>query len=306
MKKIILVFLLLVSFKTSADVLKLIVPFAAGGPADLVARQVQQDLANELNLSVVLINKPGAGGDIGTQLLLNSDSHDPVLLFHSSALILNILVKKQNFDTSQLTPIVNLGTQSMVLVVNPNSRLKTMADWEKLDSSISITHSNGGVGSATFICGEILTQEIKKNIIQIPFKGQSEQIRSVLDGTVDASFVWTTNAMPYIREKQLYPVAVVSPMRVHELPNTPTFNELSIHHLEFQPFMALFMSSKVSPEIRIKIQSVMSKILLNKETRKPYEKLGLTIIPNPKLDNSFIETQKQIYSRLLENIKISQ
>jgi hypothetical protein len=66
------------------------------------------------------------------------------------------------------------------------------------------------------------------------------------------------------------------------------------------------MSSKVSPEIRIKIQSVMSKILLNKETRKPYEKLGLTIIPNPKLDNSFIETQKQIYSRLLENIKISQ
>jgi len=306
-RKIILVFLLSASATSTAQVLRLIVPFAVGGPMDLFARQVQQDLSRELNLNVVLDHKLGAGGDIATQTVLNTNPREPVLMIQSLAVILNTIIKKQNFDTEQLTPIVGLGTQSLVLVVKPESRLKTIAAWQQLSSDTVVSHAHGGLGSATFICGEILKREIKKNIIDVPFKGgQSEQVMSVLSGTVDASCVWTSPAASYIEQKKLYPVAVVAQTRVPELPNTPTFKELGIQHLDFQPFAALFMNPGIDNKIKTQIQNAMIKILSNKETRKPYENLGLIVPKNPKLDNNFIQTQKQIYNQILQNIKIDQ
>lgn len=309
MKKILLAYLLLMSVAASAtEVLRFVVPFGVGGPNDLIARQVQRDLTRELNLTVVIENKTGAGGDIGTQAVLNATPNESVLLSQASGIVINSIIKKQNFDVEKLIPIVNLGTSPLVIVVRSDSRLKTVGLWQQLDDRAITSNSHGGIGTITFLCGKLFQQEIKKNIVQVPFKGgQVEQVLSVLNGTVDSACVFANAVMPYIEQKKLWPVAVISPTRLAELPNTPTVRELGMPKLDFQPSLALlFMNPGADPELKKQIQSTMVKILSDKETRKPYENLGLTILKNPILPDNFIETQKRIYSRLLQNIDLDQ
>ena len=282
-----------------AQNIKLVVPFAIGGPSDTIAKLVQRDLSRELNTTIVLDYKIGAGGDIGTAAVLAADPKETVLLIHSVSLITNSIIKNQSFDIEQLVPLTNLGTQPLIFVASSSSSLQGKA-WYKTTKNIN--YGSSGVGTSTHIAGELLQKNTAMKLNHVPYKGQGQVINDLLGGSLESAFLWSNFAKPYIDDQKIKALAVVSPTRIASLPNIPTFKEIGVNGLEFQPFNVLLANNTNNTQELVLVQQAMSKILDNKETRAEYEALGLTIPRSVTLPTKFIVDERKYYTKLLSNI----
>ena len=301
MKKILAtLFLLATGLAQATDVIKIVVPYAPGGPADLIAKVVQKDLSQELNRTVVLDYRQGAGGDIGAAAVANADSKETVLLVHSIGLVTNLSSKPSTYNPDRLVPLINLGSQPLVLVVPVTSSLRTIANWRKSPPGKSISFASSGIGSGTHIAGELYKSIIDKELTHIPYKGQGQLIPDLISGQVDSAFMFTVNAVPYVQSNQLYPVAVAATRRLQSMPDVPTFREYKMPEMDIQPWWVLFSNDTKNTAELEEIRTAMVRILSNKKTAQEYRNLGLeqytTILP-PK---DFLDTEKSKYASIIK------
>ena len=292
----------------ATDIIKIVVPYAPGGPADLIAKVVQKDLSQELGRTVVLDYKQGAGGDIGAAAVANSDTKDTVLLIHSIGLVTNLSSKPSTYDYSRLVPLVNLGTQPLVLVVPMTSGLKTVANWRNLPADKNVNFASSGIGSGTHIAGELYKSIINKNLTHIPYKGQGQLIPDLISGQVDSAFMFTVNAVSYVQSNQLHPVAVAANRRLVSLPNVPTFREYHMPDMDIQPWWVLFANDSKNTGELDDIRRVMTKTLGNKKTAQEYYNLGLETPANPIPPGNFLDIEKSKYATIIKKsgIKLDQ
>jgi tripartite-type tricarboxylate transporter receptor subunit TctC len=257
-----------------------IVPFTAGSATDIVARAVFEPLAHELGQSIIVENRPGAGGMIGAGMVANTGHPDGYLLLVSSSshTIIPALYPKVPYDTVQdFTGVTPLGSLPNVLVVSPSKGFHTVNDLVAAAKAEpgTMTYASAGVGSATHFAAERFRLSAGLEGVHVPFRGTPEATTEVMTGRVDFFFGPLASVLPFIRDGKLVPLAVSTPKRAVALPDVPTTTEAGFANSDYTFWVAMFARAKTPAPIVQKLHDATHKILQNSSLREKFAELGV-------------------------------
>lgn len=226
--------------------INLIVPYGAGGSADSRSRQLAQKMSFILKQPIVIDNKPGAGGNIGTEFVARSapDGYTIGMGNFAPMAVNKTLFGNLRYDPeTALTPIILIEKGPLILVVNPNSPYKTIQDIVTAAKAKpgTLTFSSGGIGGSHQLSAELFMQNAGIQMIHVPYKSGSAALTDLMAGNVDMMFDQMYSAVPNIRADKLRPIAITSKKRSLLFPNVPSFAELAypkVEVLNWQGFIA--------------------------------------------------------------------
>ena len=288
---------------TAGEVIKLVVPFAPGTTIDLVAKILQDDLSKRLNRPIVVENKAGAGGAIGSKFVATTDSTDAVLLINSSGLAVNAVFSDSDYNTENLIPMVKIGSAPIILVTSLKSEIYNFQDLLK---SNNVTIGNSGQNSLTFLINEIVKKDINKNLIPVPYKGVNQALPDLLSGDLNGAFLFYASALPYIDTKKIIPIAVMSTTRLSELPKVPTFQELNLTALnDVDPWFAIFGNSKINNKDLNVIKLALVNSLRDPKIIKALRDNGINVAKNSNLSRDFLNNEQAKYRKISHELSRS-
>jgi tripartite-type tricarboxylate transporter receptor subunit TctC len=213
----------------SSSAVRVMVPFAAGGPVDVPARLMNERLSAQTKGTFILENRGGAGGTIGAQQVAQAAPDGQSLLFTTSSIsIAPSLYPNLPFDPLQLTPVSLIAEVPIVLAVRGNSPIKTLAEYiakAKAEPG-RITFGSGGVGSGNHLSGELLKTLGGIDLLHVPFRGMAPGMTALYAGDIDSVFSSTIEALAPARDGRIRILGVCSPERLPELPDVPSIAEL--------------------------------------------------------------------------------
>jgi tripartite-type tricarboxylate transporter receptor subunit TctC len=226
--------------------INLVVPYGAGGNADSRSRQLAQKMSVILKQPIVVDNKPGAGGNIGTEFVARSapDGYTIGMGNFAPMAVNKTLFGNLRYDPeTALTPIILVEKGPLMLVVNPNSPYKTVQDIVTAAKAKpgTLTFSSGGIGGSHQLSAELFMQNAGIQMIHVPYKSGSAGLTDLMGGNVDMMFDQMYSAAPSIRADKLRPIAITSKKRSPLFPNVPSFAELGypkVEVLNWQGFIA--------------------------------------------------------------------
>jgi tripartite-type tricarboxylate transporter receptor subunit TctC len=245
--------------------IRLIVGFTPGGGADFVARQVAQHLAQALDTSVVVDNKPGANGTLAAADVarMPGDGYTLLLGVSASQSISPVLMPKLPYDPMRdFTPITQVGYTPLVLVVNNRTPAKTVGEFLRYVNSSSdpVTYGSAGTGNITHMAAELFVQSTgTANLRHIPYKGSSQVITDLLGGHISAYFDTLPSSLPFIQSGQLRALGVTSGERSAAAPEIPTMREAGAPNYEATTWFGVFAPSGLSPELTNRLQEAIHK-----------------------------------------------
>jgi len=248
---------------------KIIVPTPAGGPVDVVARLVANNLAPKLGQSVVVDNRPGAGNTIGSKEAALAEPDGYTLLYSSaSGLVLApMLQKNAGYDPiTSYDPIALVAASSNILVVHPSvpaSSVQELVAYAKANPG-KVNFSSGGVGVLPHLIGEMFKARAGIDIVHVPYRGGGPSINDVVAGQIQMTFEGTSVLLPLIQAGKLRALAVTSPSRIRELPDVPTMIESGFPGFSSTSWTGLLAPAKTPPEIIARINA-----LINEAVRTP-------------------------------------
>jgi tripartite-type tricarboxylate transporter receptor subunit TctC len=263
--------------------IKAVIPFGAGSAADVVPRLFFDRLSAELGQPIVVENRGGAGGTLGTAIVAKADPDGYSILANSSALtIAPAIFPKLAFDTSRdLASVLMIGSSANVMIV-PNARpWKTVADFiaDAKAKPGSISFGSVGIGSAVHISAEKFRLAAGIETTHVPYRGGSEVIADILGGRVDFYFCPLATALPLIRAGQVRALVVSTPHRVVDLPDVPTPSEAGLKDAESAIWFGVFMPSKTPRETIEKFHAAGVKVLSDPATQDSLKNLGVEPLP---------------------------
>ena len=260
-----------------------VVPQAAGGTNDIVARLIAPALGEALGTSIVVENRPGAGGNIGTQSVARAakDGYTLLLTINSAQAINPSLYKNPGFDPiHDFVPLYYVGATPYVLVSPPGSPYKTLADVvaaaKKRPGELS--YASAGNGTISHLLGAMLNTSAGLEMQHIPYKGVAPAINDVLGGQVPLAFASLPSALNYIKAGKLQAIAISSAKRSSAAPEIPTIAE-TYPDCVGEVWVALFAPSDVNSEAAKKIQLAMGKVLARPDVREKLSAQGLDLSP---------------------------
>ncbi|MEY4748917.1 MAG: hypothetical protein RIQ60_1131 [Pseudomonadota bacterium] len=243
--------------------LKMIVPAPAGGTMDVVARLVGQQLSADIGQPVIVENKPGAGGGIGIQALLQAPADGNTLLMGASNLLAEIpLVMKQPFDAlKDVLPLASIARSGVVLVANSASPAQDFRGLVKqLEQNKGKTsYATYSAGTVSHYAGAILSDQLGLDMTHVPFAGSPPALQNLLGGQVDIMFDGMLTSVPMIKAGKLRAYAYTGSTRSRHLPDVPTMAELGFPQLQFVGWIGVIGSAKLPAAELAKIQAALKK-----------------------------------------------
>lgn len=244
---------------------RLIVPFPAGGVNDIIARIVAQKMTESLGQQVIVDNRPGAGGNIGTDLVAKSAADGYTLLSGGmGSLVMNPIIAKVPYDTLRdFSPVILMATAPNVLVVHPSlpaSNVKELIALAKARPG-QLNYSSGGVGSTPHLSGALFAAMSKTNIVHVPYKGTAPATTDLLAGNVQLSFLGIPPAFPHIKDGKLRPLAVTGTARTPALPGVPTVAESGLPGYEVSPWYGVLAPAGTPSTVVAKLNGEISRIM---------------------------------------------
>ncbi|QHI99896.1 tripartite tricarboxylate transporter substrate binding protein [Xylophilus rhododendri] len=266
--------------------IRLIVPFATGGVTDTSARIVAEKLGQQLGQPVVVDNRPGAAGNIGTQLVAQAEPDGYTLLLgYDGTMVINPHVyAKVPFDTvKDFAPIGKIGDALLLAVVNPKVQATNLAELQTLARNTpgGISYGSSGTGGTTHLAGEMLRQRTGANLVHIPYKGGGPALADVVGGTLPMTFTAVAGAMPFIKAGQVGPIGVTSRQRAPSLPDTPTFIEQGLKDFEINSWVGLLAPVKTPRPVIDKLNQALNKVLAAPDMLERLNSLGIVAMPGP-------------------------
>ena len=263
--------------------IKATIPFGAGSAADVVPRLVFDRLAAELGQPIVIENRVGAGGTLGTAAVAKADPDGYSIVAHSSALtIAPSIFPNLAFDaTKDLASVLMIGSSANVMIV-PNARpWKTVQDFiaDAKAKPGSISFGSVGIGSAVHISSEKFRLAAGVEATHVPYRGGSEVIADILGARIDFYFCPLATALPLIREGQVRALLVSTPKRVADLPDVPTPLEAGLKDADSEIWFGVFMPSKTPRDIVEKFRAAGVKVLTEPAMQDSLKKLGVEALP---------------------------
>lgn len=263
----------------------MIVPQAAGGTNDIVGRVVSQKLGEVLGASVVVENRPGAGGNIGTQLAAkaNKDGHTLLMTISSSQAINPALYKAPGFDpVADFQPVSLIGAVPNVLLANPSFPAKTVPELLALAKSKpgTLQYASAGNGTLNHLLGEMLNQMAGIDLQHVPYKGVAPALNDVLGGQLPLMFGSLPSTLAHIKAGRLRALAVSSPQRSPVLPDVPTLAEF-VPGYSGTLWIGLFAPAGVPKAVIDRLQDGMRQAMADKELRDKLEAQGVELAGTP-------------------------
>ncbi len=260
----------------------ILVPFAAGGTVDIIARTVGQRLTTELGKTFIVDNRGGAGGSIATTAMVRSTPDGHTLLFHHEGLVFNAALYDLPYDTARdVIPVAYIGATPNVLVVNKNVPVKSVHDFLALARAKpgSINYGSGGVGSAGHLPLELLQSMAGLKMQHVPYKGSGPAIADLIGGQIQAMLLTIPAVIPYIEAGTLRAIATSGRKRSPALPNLPTLAEAGVTGFDYAPWYGVFAPAGTPPAVVQKIHDAVNKVIAEPEIRDKLARQGLEVNP---------------------------
>ena len=290
-----------------------VVPYAAGGSSDIRSRQIAQKLSTYFGKPVVVDNRPGAGGNIGTDYIAKAVPDGYVIgLGNFAPLAVNkALFAKLAYDpATDLAPIALIERGPLVMSVSTTSPSKTA---QELISRIqakpgSMSYASGGLGGSHHLAGELFKQNAKLDMVHVAYKGGAPATNDLIAGNVDLMFEWIFAAMPYLKgdSAKLRPLAITSAKRSLLLPDVPTFDELGIKGMEMSNWFGVVAPKGTPPAVIAKLNQTINRAIREADVADKITSQGNEVAGGtPEEFGAFIKTESDRWSRLVKthNIK---
>lgn len=290
--------------------IRLIVPWAAGGTTDMIARVLSEPLARALGQPVIVDNKPGAGGNIGTAQAVKEkpDGYTLILATSTTQAINPHLYQKTGFDPKKdFTSIIYLGSVPNVLVVSAKSPFKSVQDVlnQARKDPGKLSYGSGGNGSSQHIAGSMFKQAANVEILHVPYKGGAPAVSDLMAGQID--IMLDTGSMGHIQGGSLRALAVASAKRVPALPQVPTFAEAGLPGLQAAAWYGVTGPAGIPKEIVGRLNGEFNKLLKDPVVAKRLQDIGAEIGGGTSQDlERLAESELRRYGAVLKdgNIKV--
>ncbi|MDQ6685133.1 MAG: tripartite tricarboxylate transporter substrate binding protein [Pseudomonadota bacterium] len=255
-----------------------VVPFPPGGTTDVLARLIAQKLGTALGVTILVENKAGAGGSLGSEFASRAAPDGYTILggtISSHAINVSLYPKLGYDPVKSFEPIALIGTNPTVLVVNPQSPYKSLADVIAAGKAKKpLTGASAGSGTSQHLSLELLKSKAGIDITHVPYKGSSPAIQDVMGGQVDLMFDTTVVAGPFIDSGKLRALAVTSSKRLPSMPTVPTVAE-TVPGYEVISWQAIFAPAGTPKPIIERLHTEIAKILASADMQERLGKLGM-------------------------------
>lgn len=262
----------------------LVVAFPPGGGTDIVARKVAQSLNTLWNQPVIVENKGGAGGTIGTAMVARAEPNGyTIMLATLGNMAINQHLYKMDIDpTKDLTAITNVVGVDFVLLVNPNVPVKNVQELIALAKQKpgKLNYSSSGMGGAPHLAIELLMSMTGTKFTHVPYKGSGPSIADLVGGQVDFTMDSLVQSLPQIQSGRLKAIAVLGAKRSPLLPEIPTVAESGVPGYEFTNWFGLVAPAQTPPEVIAKLNKDVVHVLAQSDLHSQLEKMGATVIAN--------------------------
>lgn len=291
-------------------VVKFIVPVAAGGTVDIVARTLAQRLTDALGHQVIVENRPSASSLVGTQVVAKSPPDGYTLLATSTTFLsAPAVVKDPGYDpVKDFAPITLTCRVPMVLDVSPNLPVRSIKEFIALAKARpgEITYAASGVGSTGHIAGELFARQAGIKMLPIQYKGNAQSIVEVIGGQVAMMFDQVGTSAPYIRAGKLRPLGITSKRRSQLFPDLPTIDESGLPGYEDYTINVLLAPAGTSKEILARLNSEVTKIAGTPDLHKRFLDQGIELIASPSPDDfaAYVKSEVARYAKLAKDAGI--
>jgi tripartite-type tricarboxylate transporter receptor subunit TctC len=284
--------------------IRLIVPYAVGGGTDGTARIVSAKLTSLLGQSVIVENRPGAGGIIGEEVVAKSPADGYTLLFDAAPFVVNPSLRKLSFDAKKdLAPVSQVMTAPNILVVPANSPFKTFNDFLTYARANpgKLTFASAGIGTGQHLSGELLEAQAKIKMVHVPFSGGGPALVSLLAGQVSCYFANAASATRYVQSGQLRALAVTSEQRSSNLPNVPTIKELGFPNYSVTEWGGMFAPAGTPVAIVNKLAAAVQGAVKDPDVRSKISALGVFPLGStPVQFSTFVDEEMTRWSALVK------
>jgi tripartite-type tricarboxylate transporter receptor subunit TctC len=289
--------------------IRLVVPYSAGGGADTTARLMAPKLQEALGQTVVIDNKPGAGGTIGDDTVAKASPDGYTLLIGAFAHAVNpALMAKMPFRTSEdFAPISLLVTVPELLVVTPSFPAKTVGELVALAKAEpgKLSYGSSGNGSAQHLAAELFKMRTGTDIQHVPYKGGALAVADVAAGHVPFYFGNMSSALPQARSGRVRALAVTSPQRSPAAPEVPTMAESGVSGCEISEWNALLAPAGTPPAVIERLQAEVVKVLRQEDIKAKFADLGAqTIGSTPAELAAFLKVEQAKWAEVVTTAKI--
>jgi tripartite-type tricarboxylate transporter receptor subunit TctC len=267
-----------------AKPIRLVVPFATGGVTDTSGRLIAEQLSKRLGQQVIVDNKPGASGNIGTQMVATAapDGYTLLLGFDGTMVINPHVFPKVGFDTiNDFAPIGKIGDAILILVSHPGVKAKTLQEVIALSKTQSggLSYGTSGTGGTPHIAGELLKQRTGANLTHLPYKGGGQAMIDVMGGSIPLVYTAVAGAISHVKSGKLHAVAVSSAQRAPSMPDVPTFIEAGVTDFDINSWVGLLAPAKTPRAVVDKLNTELNAVLNDPVVRDRLNTLGITASP---------------------------
>ncbi len=262
--------------------IKIVVPFAAGGPSDILARDFAPKLGESLGQPIIIDNKPGAGANLAAEFVAHSkpDGYTLFLMMIGTQAINETLYKKLNYSvTKDFAPISLVASSSLIFVANPSAPFKTIPEliaYAKANPG-KVNFGSSGTGTPLHLGGELFNVQAGTDILHVPYKGAAPALTDVMAGQIQTAIVGTPAALPYIKSGNLVGLGVTSLKRSPNAPNIPAIAE-TLPKFEVELVYSLVAPAGTPPAIISKLNSQIQKIMNNAEMKSQLSSQGFEVV----------------------------
>lgn len=259
--------------------IKWIVPFPPGGAMDVIARSLAEKSSKTLGQAIVIENKPGAGGNIGAEIVARSEADGYTMLITSIGMATNkYLYPKLPYDpVKDFAPVSLVAIVPNVLVTNATQpNVKTVADViaNAKAQPGKLTYASAGNGTSIHLAGEVFTSMAKIEMQHIPYKGSGPAVTDLLGGQVNYMFDSITSAKPHIASGKLRPIGLTTLKRSKSLPGVPTIAESGLPGYDVTPWFAVFMPANTPKPIITKLNRTLVTSMATSEIKEKFDAIG--------------------------------
>jgi tripartite-type tricarboxylate transporter receptor subunit TctC len=286
------------------------VPFTPGGVTDTSGRYIADQLSTKLGQQVVVENRPGASGNIGSYQVASAepDGYTLLLGFDGTMVINPHVFEKISFDTvKDFSPIGKIGDAVLILVANNSFPGKTVNDMiaiSKKDPQ-GLSYGTSGAGSSPHIAGELLKQKTGANLVHIPYKGGGQAMTDLLGGNIPLVYTAVAGANQHIKSGRLTPLAVSSFQRSSSLPDVPTFMESGIKDFELSSWVGLLAPAKTPRPVIMRLNQALNEILASTEGKERLNAMGITAtVGSPEKFSEQIKFDLTRFGAIVKNANI--
>jgi tripartite-type tricarboxylate transporter receptor subunit TctC len=268
-----------------AKPIRIVVPFAAGGVTDNSARSIAEKLGARLGQQVVVENRAGASGNIGTEGVAKSapDGYTLLLGFDGTMVINPHVFPKLPWDTLRdFQPITKLGDATLILVAHPSvpaSALPELIAYSKRQSG-GLAYGTSGTGGTPHLAGELLRQRTGANLVHVPYKGGGQAVVDVVGGQIPLVYTAIATAQQHVKSGRLKAIGVSSAKRAAALPDVPTFIEGGQAGFVVDSWVGVLAPAKTPRPIVDRLHKEIAAVLADPDVRARYEVLGIEPVGN--------------------------